>query len=124
MNIDKKTTVLVVDDNEIARYARIRILKKSGFETAEAVNGAETVEKISTVVPDLILLDVMLPDISGFDVVRKIKDDERLKFTPVILISSNYNNVIDKATGLNAGADAYIVEPIDSSELLPLYLFL
>ena len=118
MNVDKKPKVLVVDDNEIARYARVRILNKSGFETTEAINGADTVEKISSMVPDLILLDVNLPDISGFEIVRKIKEDERFKFTPIILISSFYNDVSDKVEGLNSGADGYLIEPVDSSELL------
>jgi len=118
MNVDKKPKVLVVDDNEIARYARVRILNKSGFETTEAINGADTVEKISSMVPDLILLDVKLPDISGFEIVRKIKEDERFKFTPIILISSFYNDVSDKVEGLNSGADGYLIEPVDSSELL------
>ncbi|HVN95427.1 MAG TPA: response regulator [Syntrophorhabdaceae bacterium] len=110
--------VLVTDDDPELLLLAIAVLTRGGYEVLQAETGRECLEILRREQPDLVLLDVMLPDASGTEICRQIKAEERLRDTFVILtsgvrISSDY-----QAEGLNSGADGYIVKPISNRELL------
>ncbi|WP_200208831.1 SpoIIE family protein phosphatase [Micromonospora coerulea] len=110
------TTVLVVDDSRAKRYLLVSWLTRAGFATIEAENGAEALARVETDPVDLVVLDVRLPDLSGFEVCKRIK--ERNPATPVIHVSAHAVDVVDRAQGLTRGADAYLAEPIEPEELV------
>ncbi len=103
---------VVEDDSPIANLIRLN-LNLEGYETAIFPNGAEVLEALEKEIPDLILLDIMLPGISGFEVQSRIKE----KNIPVILLTAR-TNVNDKLLGLELGADDYITKPFDNRELI------
>ena len=104
--------VLVVDDNEANRYAVARMLRAAGFETTEAANGGEAL-RLARAQPDLIVLDVNLPDVSGFDVVRSLRTSTDTAAIPVLHLSASYMRDEDRVTGLDNGANGYLTHPID-----------
>src|SRR5581483_5899489 len=105
-------TILNVNDDEPTRYALSRILRQAGFAVREAANGSEALTQARQH-PDLILLDVQLPDITGFEVCRRLKADPMLADIPVIHLSAHFTHSDDKAQGLETGADAYLVHPVE-----------
>jgi two-component system, OmpR family, phosphate regulon response regulator PhoB len=105
--------VLVVDDDEVVRGLVRDGLEREGFEVAEAGDGNEALGAIERFVPDLLVLDVNLPDASGFDVLHRVRDASRL---PVILLSGRIDE-IDRVLGLELGADDYVVKPFSPREL-------
>ncbi len=109
--------ILVVDDVEESRYALVRSLKKAGYRVIEAGCGAEALMHAGSC-PDLILLDVKLPDMSGFDVVARLRADPRCSRIPVIHISANYTRGEDHIYGVDSGADGFLVSPVDPLVLL------
>ncbi|WP_421998033.1 response regulator [Reyranella sp.] len=112
----KPSLILNVDDNESGRYIKTRVLRQGGYEVIEARTGVEALETARQAEPDLVLLDVKLPDVSGFEVCRLIKEH-----TPKLLvlqISASFVAPGDRATGLDSGADAYLSQPVEPSELL------
>jgi len=108
--------VLVVDDNPTTRYSTARFVRAAGFRTEEAATGAEAVAKSSRGV-SAVVLDVHLPDMSGFEVCRRIRSDERTSLLPIIHLSATYVENEDRVAGLNAGADAYLVHPVEPAVL-------
>lgn len=112
------TTVLVVDDNPLHTQATARLLLNAGFEVVEANSGRDCLSIASQLKPDLILLDVVMPDLSGFDVCRQIKSDPELSSTYVIMFSGTKRESVEQAHGLELGADGYITRPISNRELL------
>jgi two-component system cell cycle sensor histidine kinase/response regulator CckA len=117
MNNEQKPVILNVDDQAANRYVISRILRREGFKVIEAATGAETLRKAAEEDPDLILLDVQLPDISGIEVCRRLKESERTRFTPVLHLSATNVTPDDRAAGLNSGADGYLTQPVDPSLL-------
>ncbi|MDZ8030462.1 response regulator [Nostoc sp. DedSLP04] len=115
---EPRVTILHVDDNEANRYVVTRILQNAGFNVVEAATGAAGLEAIVNFQPDLIILDVQLPDISGFEVCRQIKANPETAFIPVLHLSASFVQSQDKAEGLDSGADAYLVQPVEPIELL------
>lgn len=109
--------VLTVDDNDAIRYAVGRHLREGGFEVIEARTGIEAL-RLARQDPVLITLDISLPDIDGFEVCRRLKNDPATRDIPILHISASYVKAVDKARGLDGGADAYISEPFDRQELL------
>jgi signal transduction histidine kinase len=105
--------ILVVDDNEAGRYTKSRILKFSGFDVSEASTGKEALELTSKILPDLVLLDVNLPDISGYEICRRLKSNEITSQIPIVLTSAAFTKGIDRARGLEGGADGYLIEPTE-----------
>lgn len=100
--------VFIIEDEQSLREILEMRLKSSGFETEVAVDGAEALEKLKTITPDLILLDIILPKIDGFAVLEKIKEDLRIKDIPVIVLSNlGQDTDIKRALGLGA-ADYFI----------------
>ena len=107
-------TVLVVDDSPENRYAIRRYLAPPEFDVWEAETGAQGLEMAARD-PELILLDVHLPDINGFDVCRRLKEDERTRHIPVLQRSQSHVDDGARAYGLESGADAYLTEPVSAS---------
>src|SRR5262245_53944364 len=97
------TTILNVDDNSATRYARSRLLKQAGFEVIEAETGAAALRIMGERSPQLVLMDVRLPDMSGIDVTRHIKADPASMRTPVVQISATFVTEQDRLTGLDGG---------------------
>jgi CheY-like chemotaxis protein len=110
--------VLVVDDTASKRYVISSWLRRGGYEIVEAQTGAEALARMADTKIDLVILDVRLPDMSGFAVCEQIKRHPGYGTTPVIHVSAAAVDTIDRARGLAGGADAYLVEPIDPEELL------
>ncbi|MEH2052479.1 hybrid sensor histidine kinase/response regulator [Nostoc sp.] len=115
---EPRVTILHVDDNEANRYVVNRILQNAGFSVVEAATGATGLEAVANFQPDLVILDVQLPDISGFEVCRQIKANPETTFIPVLQLSASFVQSQDKAEGLDSGADAYLVQPVEPIELL------
>src|SRR5579863_7587899 len=110
-------TVLNVDDNPASRYARSRVLRQAGYIVLEATSGTEALAMVTQERPELVLLDVNLPDISGLDVCRQIKANPQAAAIPVLHISATAVEEQDLITGLQA-ADAYVTEPVQPEVLL------
>jgi PAS domain S-box-containing protein len=118
MNDATANLILNVDDNDGARYAKSRILSRAGFEVIEAANGTQALELARASLPDLILLDVKLPDINGFEVCRQIKASPETAAILVLQTSAAAVQSIDRIRGLDGGADSYLIEPIEPAELI------
>jgi len=114
----ERRQILIVDDYPGARYLRSRILSEGGYEVLEAGTGAEALALARALKPSLILLDVNLPDISGFEVCEQLKRDPTTAAIPVIQITGAWLSEDDRRRGLGSGADAYLVEPVDDVTLL------
>lgn len=108
--------ILIVDDHEDnIEVLKVR-LESWGYRTASAYNGMDALAYVNETPPDLILLDVMMPEISGIEVARQIKGNKELPFIPIIMQTA-LDSTEDKVEGLEAGADDYITKPIDFAEL-------
>jgi len=110
-------TILTVDDNEAIRYTLVRSLADAGFRVLEARTGTEALARAAEN-PDLITLDVNLPDIHGFDLCKKIKSNPATAHIPILHLSSTFVDPDSRVIGLASGADAYLAEPIDRAELV------
>ncbi|HEX6308268.1 MAG TPA: diguanylate cyclase [Longimicrobiales bacterium] len=108
--------ILVVDDNQDNIEIIATRLRYRGYEIVEAANGEEALALVHESTPDLILLDVMLPDIDGYEISRRIKGSDDLPFIPIILVTAR-DSTQDKVAGLDAGADDYLTKPINFPEL-------
>ena len=109
--------VLLADDSPHAQRMGERILREEGFEVASVTDGQTALIRIRDVDPDLILLDAFLPQRSGFDICREIKDTQSLKFTSVVL-TYGLTEVIDQKQVTQSGADAILQKPFESGALL------
>ncbi|HLE13466.1 MAG TPA: response regulator transcription factor [Anaerolineales bacterium] len=106
--------ILVVDDEErMVRFIRLN-LEYDGFHVIEAFNGSQAINKIRSNLPDLVLLDIMLPDIDGFEVLRTIRE---ISTVPVIMLTAK-GEEDDRVRGLEMGADDYITKPFSPRELV------
>ena len=113
---DTSARILIVDDHEDnVELLRAR-LESWGFETISAKDGAEALSVIESSLPDLVLLDIMMPKIDGIEVARRVKNNPDLPFIPIIMQTA-LDSTENKVEGLEAGADDYITKPIDFPEL-------
>jgi DNA-binding response OmpR family regulator len=110
--------ILIVDDNAATRYSVRRVLEHHGFRVEEAGTGSDGLAQLNAQDFGALVLDVNLPDMSGFDVVRQLREDPRMQLLPVVHVSAASIATGDLITGLNAGADAYLVHPVDPDVLL------
>ncbi len=107
-------TILVVDDERnIVQLARI-YLEKEGFQVESAATGREALAKVQSTRPDLIVLDLMLPELDGWEVCRRLRKDSNL---PIIMVTARDDDV-DKIVGLELGADDYLTKPFNPRELI------
>lgn len=110
-------TILVVDDNPATRYATTRVVQAAGFQAVEAATGGQALALAADAV-SAVVLDVHLPDMDGFDVCRELRQDPRTATLPVVHLSAEFVQNKDKVTGLDAGADAYLVHPVEPAILV------
>ncbi len=110
-------TILVVDDDpDIARFVEVN-LRSAGYDVAVAGDGEEAIDKAMDLRPDLVLLDVMMPRIDGFEVAQRLRKNPQTANTSIIMLTAKALSA-DKVTGLQSGADDYIIKPFDPIELL------
>jgi putative two-component system response regulator len=109
--------ILIVDDESGARAALEFLLRREGFEVRDAADGPSAIQECATFRPDLILLDIMMPGMDGFEVCRHIKATPETRLTPVVLITG-LTATEDRIMGINSGADDFLSKPIDLNELL------
>ena len=115
---EPQTTILHVDDHEANRYVVARILQQAGYTVIAAATGAAGLQAIAAQPPALVILDVKLPDCSGFEICRQIKANPETASIPVLHLSASFIQSQDKAEGLDSGADGYLVQPVAAIELL------
>lgn len=113
-----RITILHIDDTEANRYVISRMLRDADFNLVEATTGEAGLRLLTEQPPDLVILDVKLPDIDGFEVCRQIKVNPATATIPVLFLSANYVKTEDKAHGLDTGADGYLVQPVERVELV------
>ncbi len=111
-------TILVVDDTETNRYIMEKVLKTNGFQVITAENGAQTLARAVEDRPDLILLDINMPDIDGFEVCQRLKKNPQTEVIPVIIISATYYDLESRIRGIELGAIDYLTQPVNKGELL------
>jgi len=108
--------ILVVDDNQDSRELVVKVLKNKGYVMVEAVDGEEAVEKAVAEKPDLILLDISIPKLNGYEVTRVLKSREEFKSIPVVALTAHAMKG-DRTKALEAGCEGYITKPINVREL-------
>lgn len=110
--------ILNVDDHEGSREATSELLRNLGYAMFEAATGSDALRLVREVRPQLVLLDVKLPDISGHEVCRRLKDDPSTASIPILEISASFTTRRDRVAGLEGGADAYLAKPVEPDELV------
>lgn len=108
--------VLVVEDNQDNRELVVKVLELTGYHVVEAVDGKEAIEKARAENPDLILMDLFIPKIDGYEVTKRLKGDRDLKHIPIIALTAHAMKG-DMEVALAAGCDDYMPKPIDIKEL-------
>ena len=109
--------VLVVDDDEAVRELISTMLGRAGFSTVDAANGEEAMAAARRHLPGLVILDVRLPDLSGYEICRQLRDEFRDEMA-IIFVSGERTDDLDRTAGLLVGADDYVVKPFSTDELL------
>lgn len=109
--------ILIVEDEVAIREMIGFAMRRSGYELTEAANGQQAQLQVAEKVPDVILMDWMLPDVSGVELVRRLKRDELTRHVPVIMLTAR-SGEDDKVYGLDSGADDYMTKPFSPKELL------
>lgn len=105
-------TVLIVEDNEQNRYLLTFLLEQNGFRVVSAVDGASALELVPALKPDLILLDIQLPGMDGYEVAAALRAMAQVRDTPIVAVTS-YAMVGDRERALSAGCSGYMEKPID-----------
>jgi twitching motility two-component system response regulator PilH len=111
------TTVLVVEDSPTQRELITDLLKRIGLKVIVATDGMEALEQVQLSCPDLVVLDVVMPRMNGYEVCRRLKTDPKTQNVPVVMCSSK-GEEFDRYWGMKQGADTYIVKPFQPKELL------
>jgi putative two-component system response regulator len=109
--------VLIVEDEEPPREMLRRVLEREGYVITTAADGAEALTTIAAQQPDVVILDVMLPQLDGFEVCRRVRQDVRTRLTPIVMVTG-YDERAERVQGLSAGADDFLAKPIEIQELL------
>jgi DNA-binding response OmpR family regulator len=113
----KRPLILIVDDEPFNVDYLEQELELLGYQTDSAANGREALEKVAQNVPDLILLDVMMPEIDGFTVCRMLKDDRKTRLIPIVIMTA-LGETEDRVKGIEAGADDFLTKPVNEQELI------
>lgn len=114
--VPERPKVLVVDDHPSSRMTAVSLLSMEGYDVLEAENGHAAIEQVKLVEPDLILLDIMMPGIDGYEVCRYLKQDEKTRLTPVVFVTA-LNDRRARLKGIEAGGDDFLSKPFDQLEL-------
>ncbi len=109
--------ILVIDDDPSAARLVGYILEREGYHVDTVANGLEGIKKVQDEAPDLVILDVMLPGLDGFEVCYRLRAEPRTAQLPILMLSAKVQE-IDKATGLRAGANEYLTKPADPEQVL------
>jgi DNA-binding response OmpR family regulator len=113
----KQKRILIADDNEHIRESLASILEDEGYAMWTAKDGAEALRKVREVAPDILILDITMPEMSGYEVCQTIKSDPDLKKTFVLMLSAK-GQATEQERGKEVGADEYFVKPFSPSELV------
>jgi PAS domain S-box-containing protein len=116
--VKAQALILNLDDNDAARYLKSRALRAADFDVIEAATGADALRIAREQHPDIALLDVKLPDMSGLEVCRQLKTDSRTSDIPVVQVSATHTSEGDQAAGFEHGADIYLTEPMEAIVLV------
>ena len=108
--------ILIVEDNALNRALLLAVLKPEGFEILSAENGLQGIDLAQRELPDLILMDVMLPGLNGYEATRRLKAEPTTRHIPIIAITANAAPA-ERERALDAGCDGYIAKPIDTRAL-------
>lgn len=117
MAINDASSILIVDDDRVGRQLLNALLTPEGYHVVMAASGAEALVMAADILPELILLDIVMPDVDGFEVCRRIRADERLADMPVIMVTA-LNDRESHLRGIEVGADDFLSKPFDRVELL------
>jgi len=109
--------ILIVDDEPNIVTALEFLLEKRGYEVTVAVNGEEALAQVETFKPDLVLLDVMMPKVSGYEVCQRLRSDPRWQGIKIVMLSAKGREV-EVSKGMSLGADLYVTKPFSSAELV------
>jgi twitching motility two-component system response regulator PilH len=112
-----KTKILVVDDSRTQRQLFSEIFEANGIAVVVASDGVEALETLESIHPDIVLLDIVMPRMNGYEVCRKIKSNPNTQNVPVVLCSAK-SEEFDRYWGLKQGADAYISKPCQNQDLI------
>ena len=118
MNLASATHILVVDDNLATQYATSHVLRAAGYRVTTAGTGADALRAVADELPELVVLDINLPDIDGFDICRQLRADVSTQRLPIVYLSATFVDDVDKAHGIDAGADGYLTHPVEAPVLV------
>lgn len=110
-------SILVVEDSPTSRKVITMVLSRKGYVVNEAATGGEAISKVQEELPQLILLDAMLPDMSGYDILAQFKQDQRLKDIPIVMLTAK-DSPVDREKGMRGGSAAYLTKPFNPDKLL------
>mgnify|MGYP005840030857 FL=1 len=113
----ERKKILIADDNENIREALTYLLEDEGYALSLAKDGSDTLKKVREFRPDILFLDIMMPEMNGYEVCRIIKNDPELKKTYVIMLTAK-GQIVEQERGKEVGADEYIVKPFSPMEIL------
>lgn len=116
MNVEGEPRVLVVDDLEQNVRLLDAVLSSNGYQVASASSGPEALERVKEEVPDIVLLDIQMPGMNGYEVCRRLREDASTQFLPVVMVTSSDQEV--RVNAIEAGADDFIIKPFNKQELL------
>jgi signal transduction histidine kinase len=114
--VEKKVQLMIVDDNVDTVELLTKRFKTQGYDIIAAYDGEQALRKVRENMPDIILLDIMMPKIDGYEVCRQLKQDEKTKHIPILMLTAK-SQVPEKVRGLDTGADGYLTKPFDYNEL-------
>ncbi len=117
MATEQRKKVLIVDDERLTRAVLQHNVVLAGYDVVVASNGHEAMEKIEEAVPDLIVVDLVMPDMNGFEMCRRIRSNEQTTKTPIIVVSSLQSQT-DIEDAKSAGANVYLTKPIKPQEFI------
>jgi two-component system sensor histidine kinase/response regulator len=112
----EKYKILIIEDSEDTVEILRKRFRADGYITSEAYDGKEGLKKVSEFGPDIIILDIMIPLINGFEVCKRLKSDENTRYIPIIMLTAKIDTA-SKVTGLDVGGDDYLAKPFDYNEL-------
>ncbi len=117
MGLSEKEKILIVEDDKLIRHSLFEILTFEGFECIEADSGADALEKLKDTIPDLIISDIMMPEIDGYELFQKVKEKQATMFVPFLFLTAKADE-LSVRKGMNLGVDDYIKKPFNLEDLL------